>query len=242
MIKKLIINRLFSIEILKMATRPELKKDTNVEVFKQFYWDKKELVAFCNNHGLYSDGGKIEISERIAEFLKSGKKISPKSVKVSLPLDSDGQITKTTKVRHYKNDAKTKEFFTKHIGSNFHFNGYLRVFAKRDNSKLNVTYGDLIDGWKKEEEEKKKPDYKTKILPQFQYNQFQRDFYANEKGKTRQEFINAWKLVRSVPGEATYEHYKELKQQESEKIKQETSSKRKNDDLAESKSSKRKIV
>ena len=75
-----------------------------------------------------------------------------------------------------------------------------------------LTYGDLVEGWLDEEEKKKNPDYKSIIGKQFQYNQFQRDFYAAEKGKSREALNKAWKLVRDTPGPATYAHYLVIKQ------------------------------
>ena len=35
-----------------------------------------------------------------------------------------------------------------------------------------------------------------------------RDFFKNEKGKNRQEAIEAWNFVKSLPGKRDYDSYK----------------------------------
>ena len=52
-----------------------------------------------------------------------------------------------------------------------------------------------------EEERKKDPSYKKKIAPQFEYNQFIRDFFADPKnqGKSRGEAIEAWNEIKKLP-------------------------------------------
>lgn len=196
---------------LNLNVRPKLKQTTDVSVFKLFYWDKKELVDFCKSHGLSYSGGKIELTQSIEYFLRTGQiKESPKPIRRNGKLDSAETITKTTPVVNYKNDAKTKRFFVGAIGPNFHFNAFLRQFAKTPNMDGSLTYSDLVAGWYKFEAAKKTLDQKAPIEKQFQFNQFQRDFYASNKGKTRAQMLTAWKLVRSVPGQATYAHYLEL--------------------------------
>jgi hypothetical protein len=61
---------------------------------------------------------------------------------------------------------------------------------------------------------KKKPDYQSDIGKQFEYNQFTRDFFLNEKGKSQADAIQAWKIVKTQPGPKTYEHYRILCQRE----------------------------
>lgn len=58
-----------------------------------------------------------------------------------------------------------------------------------------------------EEERKRDPAYSKAIAPQFEYNQFIKDFFAdsNNKGKTRQEAIQAWNAIKQLPGSNTYQ-------------------------------------
>lgn len=193
--------------------RPELTNKIGPSDFAKFYWDAKELAAFCMHHKISSKGGKIEVAARITHFLKSGEALKPKKIVRVGGWDSDKELTKNTPVINYRNDAKTRVFFQQSIGSKFRFNNYLRQFAKAPNNNQKLTYGALVVGWQNAEAEKRSVGKKTTIDKQFQYNQFQRDFYAAEKDKSRVQLNKAWKLVRTVPGEASYAHYVQLKRE-----------------------------
>ena len=150
-----------------MEKRPTLSKTTKASDFKNFYWDKQELITFCRQNKIPADGGKIELAERIEFFLSSGGKIqSTRNKTHKIFYDSDQNITLNTPVINYKNDAKTRVFFVSQIGNTFKFNSYLRAFAKQEN-KGNITYGDLVQGYKDSLKNKK-----TTIDKQFEYNQF----------------------------------------------------------------------
>ncbi|MBC8181058.1 hypothetical protein H8E88_08035 [candidate division KSB1 bacterium] len=56
-----------------MDKRPKLNKNIKIEDFKDFYWLKEELVEFCRIEDLNKQGGKIELADRIEEYLKTGK-------------------------------------------------------------------------------------------------------------------------------------------------------------------------
>lgn len=45
---------------------PALTRALSVPAFRDRYWRKDELVAFCRGEGLPSGGGKMEIADRIA--------------------------------------------------------------------------------------------------------------------------------------------------------------------------------
>jgi hypothetical protein len=51
--------------------RPALSDQLSVDDFKDFYWLKKELIAFCKTKGINQTGGKLEIAERIITFLQN---------------------------------------------------------------------------------------------------------------------------------------------------------------------------
>lgn len=185
-----------------------LTKSISLTNFKNYYWLKSELIKFSRKNGLSTLGSKQELAKRIEIFLKTGKKIKFLSKKIKTNFDSKKLITRNTLVINYKNDAATRKFFVEQIGSRFHFNSYLRKFTKKQVKSL--TYGDLVDGWLAVESHKKDKNFKTTIGKQFEYNQFTRDFFANEKGKTRADAIKAWKIVKSIPGKNSYAHYKEF--------------------------------
>lgn len=188
-----------------MRKRPTLSKTTKVSDFKNYYWDKLELIKFCRENRIPQEGGKIELSERIEYFLSSGGKVkSTPRKKPRSSFDSDQEITVNTPVIHYKSDAKTREFFVSQIGDAFRFNCYLRSFAKQENNG-ELTYGDLVQGYKDSLQNKK-----TTIDKQFEYNQFQRDFHKNNFKRSALECNQAWKLIKQAPGGSTYKDYLKL--------------------------------
>jgi SAP domain-containing new25 len=53
--------------------RPNLTKDISVVSFKNYYWLKEELQSFCRENGISASGSKIEISDRIETFIRTGE-------------------------------------------------------------------------------------------------------------------------------------------------------------------------
>lgn len=188
-----------------MKKRPPLTRDISTKDFLDFYWERTELARFCKEIDLSTSGSKGELEKRILHFLNTGEKLKPKKVKRSGPWDSESGLSLSSKVINFKNDQATRDFFVAHIGNHFRVNQYLRDFCKQQNDG-SMTYQDLIEGYKTSLTSKK-----TTIDKQFQYNQFQRDFFSHESGKSQEDCARAWKLIRSLPGKATYEHYKSIK-------------------------------
>ncbi len=57
----------------KMTQRPILSTNLDSETFRSYYYLKEELVGFCRDNGMPTSGGKIELTDRIAYFLDTGK-------------------------------------------------------------------------------------------------------------------------------------------------------------------------
>lgn len=202
-----------TMKIKNAIIRPKLTIKTPIYIFLNYYWLKEELLAFCTQNKLPTHGGKLELMSRIESFLKNNDRIPQKiQRKKTNQRDSASDLTLKTVVNCFKNDLKTRNFFIQHIGKHFHFNAYLREFAKESfKNKENITYGELIKGWIKSEELKKQKDFKTEISPQFEYMQFIRDYFANEKNKTRDDAIAAWHFIKTQPGKRSYARYKKMR-------------------------------
>ena len=56
-----------------MNDRPVLDRNLDSKTFRDYYYLKEELVNFCRENGIPVSGGKIEIADRIAYFLETGK-------------------------------------------------------------------------------------------------------------------------------------------------------------------------
>jgi hypothetical protein len=194
----------------KMKQKPKLIQSISLDAFKNHYWLKMELISFCKDNDLSVAGSKSEITHRIEIFITTGRKIKPVPNSFPNTRDSLQPITLDTLVMNYKNDAATRQFFVEHIGQHFRFDAFLRQFINKNNIPKDLTYGDLVNGWLIEESKRNDPHYKSDIGQQFEYNQFTRDFFANEKEKSRSDAIKAWKLMKTVSGARTYAHYKSI--------------------------------
>ncbi|SES25186.1 hypothetical protein SAMN04487944_1281 [Gracilibacillus ureilyticus] len=183
--------------------RPLLSRNIAVSEFQEYYWLKEELQQFCREHGISAAGSKLEISDRVATFLETGEIKKParktKVIKTatSTPLSLDTVITE-----NHRCSQQVRAFF-KSVIPNFHFSTHIQNYFKQNAGK---TYRDVVDEWLKEEERKKDPSYQKEIAPQFEYNQFTRDFFADKTnhGKKRKDAIAAWNHVKKLPGNNTY--------------------------------------
>lgn len=182
--------------------RPELSKDISVQSFMDFYWLKEELQTFCRENGISASGSKMEISDRIESFLRTGEVKKPVR-KVSVKADKQDELSLDTVITANHRCSQHVRAFFKTVIPNFHFSTYIQNFFK-DN--IGQTYRDAVSAWFEEEERKKSPAYKKKIAPQFEYNQFIQDFFADPKnqGKSRQEAIDAWNIIKKLPGSNKY--------------------------------------
>jgi len=184
--------------------RPKLTKHTSIQSFKNYYWLKTELQTFCRENGISVTGSKQEIADRIEAFLKTGEIKSPirkPSVKRNIQLLEELSLD-TVITENHRCSQSVRAFF-KTVIPKFHFSTFIQDYFKNNIGK---TYRDVVDAWYEEEERKKAPTYTKKIAPQFEYNQFTRDFFADPKnrGKSRTDAIEAWKKIKKLPGSNKY--------------------------------------
>lgn len=188
-----------------LVVRPELTKNSSVQEFQDFYWLKEELQLYCRANGISATGSKIEISDRIEIFLRTGdiKKPLQNSIIKTKPYTQDKLSLDTFITENQRCSQNVRAFFKTAINSKFHFSTYIQNYIKNNVGK---TYRDVVNAWNEEEDRKKAPMYKKKIAPQFEYNQFTRDFFADSKNKdkSRQEAIDAWNNLKKLPGSNKY--------------------------------------
>ncbi len=176
----------------------------NVDDFRNFYWLKEELQTFCRGNEISASGSKIEISDRIAVFLETGKiqkpmrKRNTSTKKVKLE-----DLSLNTVITENHRCSQVVRAFFKSVIPKFHFSTYIQNYFKENVGK---TYQDVVDAWYEEEERKADPYYKRKIGSQFEYNQFTRDYFADpkNKGKKREDAIKAWNEIKVLPGSNKY--------------------------------------
>lgn len=182
-----------------MNERPDLNTNLDSKTFREYYYLKEELVDFCRKHNLQSTGGKLELTDRIAEFLDTGKRNTATHTKRKSP--SVGEITFDTVIEsNFVCSEKHRAFYKEQIGNSFSFNVLFQKWLKGNAGK---TYRDSIDAYYQILEDKKKK--KTTIDKQFEYNTYIRDFFADNKDKTLEQAIKCWKYKKSLKGHNKYE-------------------------------------
>lgn len=183
--------------------RPELDKEINIKDFKDYYWLKSELMKFCREIGISSSGGKIEIANKISEYLETGKITKKTTTKKPKLPKATKPITKETIIGiEYRTYKEKKEFLQSEIGNKFHFTTHLLDYFKKNTGKK--TYADFINEWYKEQELRKDPNFVKVIAPQFEYNTYIRDFTKDNPKKSRNDAIKYWKIKKSKPGNNKY--------------------------------------
>lgn len=182
-----------------MRERPELDKKLNSKIFREFYYLKEELVDFCRKNDLPTSGGKLEITDRIAYFLETGKVLSVSTARKKAAVMND--IKADTRIEpDFVCSEKHREFFKEHIGNSFSFNVAFQKWLKANTGK---TYQDAISAYYQILEDKKKG--KTVIDKQFEYNTYIRDFFADNEGRSLEDAIQCWKYKKQMQGHNRYE-------------------------------------
>jgi hypothetical protein len=188
-----------------MSTRPRLDKTISLTEFIDFYWLKSELQTFCRDNSLSTVGSKIDLTRRIEEFLKTGvvKEMHVPTSKVPRSEQSKAPITNNTVIgTEYRSYQEKKLFFQSVVGKKFHFTTHLLNYLRENAGKK--TYKDAVDEWSKGQDLKKNPNHKSVVAPQFEYNQYIRDFMNDNKRKSLCDAIKCWKAKKSKPGSRKY--------------------------------------
>ena len=88
-----------------------------------------------------------------------------------------------------------RAFFVEHLGKGFHFKAEFQDWLHNNAGK---TYKEAVAAYHSIEPPKE-------IKPQFEYNQYIRDFFADNKGATLNDAIRCWHWKKIQPGAHRYE-------------------------------------
>lgn len=182
-----------------MSERPNLDIKLDSKTFNEYYYLKEELIDFCRNNGLQTTGGKLELTERIANFLDTGKR-TYKTYTTKKTKIVDETKLETIIEENFVCSEKHRAFYKEQIGNSFSFNVAFQKWLKSNSGK---TYQDSIIAYYQILEDKKKN--KTTIDKQFEYNTYIRDFFADNKDKSLEQAIKCWKYKKSLKGHNKYE-------------------------------------
>ncbi len=179
--------------------RPILSKDLDAETFRDFYYLKTELTAFCRKNGIQPCGSKADLIERIAQFLADG--IVSRPPKKRRQEGAVADISLDTRIEeHIVCSEKHRAFFREHIGRRFSFFVAFQNWLKENAGR---TYREAVAAWYRLTEERKRT--KTTIGGQFAYNAYVRDFFADNPGASLADAITCWNYKKSLRGDHRYE-------------------------------------
>lgn len=171
--------------------RPALSAAISVEVFRQWYWLKRELQAFCRAQHLRTGGGKLELCARIEAHLGGeavGLERRSKSSSVAMPQ----QLTASTVIEDgWRMSQALRGYFESVHGPGFKFNGAMRDFIGNGAGRT------LAEASQRYRESLTEPT--ETIGRQFEYNRHVRAFYATNPGATRALAIASWWAKRGQP-------------------------------------------
>lgn len=183
-----------------MPERPKLSPGLDPETFREYYYLKEELTAFCRENGLPASGGKPELTERIAHFLATGEVLQPAPARKRAAA-SDCELTPESIIEeNFVCSERHRAFFKREIGGSFSF---CVAFQKWLKSNPGKTYAEAIAAYR--EIIKCKKTARTEIGRQFEYNTYIRDFFADNKGRPLSDAIKCWKYKKSLKGRNRYE-------------------------------------
>ncbi|MEE0934975.1 MAG: DUF6434 domain-containing protein [Methanobrevibacter sp.] len=176
----------------------KLTRNLNPKEFKDYYFLKEELKDFCRAEGLNVSGSKQDLEKRIIHYLATGEELKEVHVK-KIRNDSLSEISLDSKLgENFKCSEDKRAFFEREIGKGFKFKVKFQKWLKSNPDK---TYADAIEAYF----EIQNSGEKTKIDKQFQYNQYIRDFFENNDGKSLDDAIKCWKYKKSIKGHNKYE-------------------------------------
>lgn len=182
--------------------RPEIASVTDSAELRRWYWTKEELLSECRRLGLRMSGGKFQLLDRIAYFHDTGETgfHGDKTPDVTSKFDwHSATLTPGTIITDsYKNSQNVRRFFKAHVGDHFKFNIASMAWMKENVGK---TLADAVEAIKSLEEEAKQPGFRSKIADHNQFNQYTRDFLADNPQMGMRDVRRFWSLKRALPSD-----------------------------------------
>lgn len=177
---------------LVAVSRPSLALGLGSERFRDYYWLKEELVAFCREQGLPTGGAKTELVERITEFLHSGTILRPHPVRRNRAAPLPDTLSLDTVIGSgWRSGQQLRKFFEQQVGPTFRFNQAIIGFIRDGEGQ---TLREALAAWRASNESGPKP-----LAEQFEYNRHTREYGAQRPGATQQEIQAAWRRKRRRP-------------------------------------------
>lgn len=173
---------------------------TKEELYGRYYL-KADLVNLCKQYHLPSSGSKESLLQYISSFIENKSVEKIKGKRNSSANDFEPSLDKKID-EYYSNNEIHRAFFKQHIGKSFKFN--VQFMNWMEENKGRKTYTDAAEAYKQIAADKKSGK-KTVIGKQFEYNQYTRDFFADNPKRSKEDCIKCWNYKKLQIGNHTYE-------------------------------------
>lgn len=190
----------FFVSTLYFMSRPAFDDLQTGAEFNRWYWLKTELVALCKAAGLPTTGRKFELRDRLMYALDHDGKLAPSAPKPrpvstfnwsKAPLTPDTVLTDNVSF-----GPNFRRFMKEEIGARFSCHGDFMDWVRAHPGK---TLREAVAAWHRLEERKRDPDFQRRIAASNMYNQYTRDFLADQPGKTPADARRYWLLKKVLP-------------------------------------------
>lgn len=183
-------------------SRPDITQLTTSAELRRWYWLKDELVAEAKRLGLRTTGGKFTVLDRIAHFHDTGTMTWPGDAKTKASSKFDwhsAQLTPDTVITDsYKNSQNVRRFFKQHADPAFKFNIAFMAWMKEN---VGATLADAVTAYHHQKKAAASPRHQSKIADHNQFNQYTRDFLADNPEMGLKEVRYFWALKRQLPSQ-----------------------------------------
>jgi hypothetical protein len=187
-------------QILIPERRPDITAITQGAGLRRWYWTKDELTAECRRLGMRTTGGKFRLLDRLAHFHETGETIFPDDKKPKVMSRFDwhaADLTPDTIITDsYKNSQNVRRFFKAQIGAHFKFSIASMAWMKEN---VGRTLGDAVTAIKRLEEAASSSGFQRQIPDGNQFDQYARDFLADNLQMGMKEVRFFWTLKRALP-------------------------------------------
>ncbi|MEM6281647.1 MAG: DUF6434 domain-containing protein [Chloroflexota bacterium] len=180
--------------------RPEIEDIHTGDELRRWYWLKEELVAYCRQHSIPYSAGKFTLIDRIAHYLDTGDIPRTRRKRVTSTFDwaHEPLTLETVITDSYRNNDNVRAFMVQHLGTGFRFHMEFMAWMRDNTGK---TLQDAVIAWREMAARRADDNYQTEIAHHNQYNQYVRDFFADNPALTMKEARCCWLYKRSLPRE-----------------------------------------
>lgn len=189
-----------------MSQRPDIQHIHSAAVFRNWYWLKAELIAYCKKLGIPYSGNKAALIERIATVLETGD-VRNAPLSRARQIQSDVNWTTATLsldtiiTDSYKNNRNMRTFMQTHADPKFKF--YID-FMQWMKDNIGKTLRDAVEAHHAFMLRRQDPHFKSTIPASNQYNRYLRDFFADNPQRSIAEARACWQWKRSQPAPHQY--------------------------------------